>query len=61
MAVVSKGFGDVHEAECQNLKEGLSGLDTSNLVGHLAAWNYFQSAESDLNEEFVQEWKSVMG
>ena len=30
-------------------EEELSGLDTSNLVGHLAAWNYFQSAESEAN------------
>ncbi|WP_435139547.1 urea ABC transporter substrate-binding protein [Pseudopelagicola sp. nBUS_19] len=42
-------------------EEELSGLDTSNLVGHLAAWNYFQSAESDLNDEFIAAWKSRMG
>lgn len=42
-------------------EEELSGLDTSNLVGHLAAWNYFQSAESDLNDEFVAKWKARMG
>ncbi len=42
-------------------EEELSGLDTSNLVGHLAAWNYFQSAESDLNDEFVAKWKDRMG
>tara|TARA_B100001173_G_scaffold209244_1_gene180516 strand:- start:152 stop:1525 length:1374 start_codon:yes stop_codon:yes gene_type:complete len=42
-------------------EEELSGLDTTNLVGHLAAWNYFQSAESDANEEFVKEWKAAMG
>ena len=42
-------------------EEELSGLDTSNLVGHLAAWNYFQSAESDANEEFVAAWKERMG
>ena len=42
-------------------EEELSGLDTSNLVGHLAAWNYFQSAESDINEEWVAGWKSKMG
>jgi urea transport system substrate-binding protein len=28
-------------------EEELSGLDTSNLVGHLAAWNYFQSADTE--------------
>ncbi|MEM5467443.1 urea ABC transporter substrate-binding protein [Celeribacter marinus] len=42
-------------------EEELSGLDTSNLVGHLAAWNYFQSAESDLNSEWVASWKERMG
>ena len=39
----------------------MSGLDTSNLVGHLAAWNYFQSAESDANTEFIKAWKKAMG
>ena len=42
-------------------EEELSGLDTKNLVGHLAAWNYFQSAESDLNTAFIKNWKSTMG
>ena len=42
-------------------EEELSGLDTSNLVGHLAAWNYFQSAESDINSEFIKAWKTRMG
>ncbi len=42
-------------------EEELSGLDTTNLVGHLAAWNYFESAESDVNEEFVAKWKERMG
>ena len=39
----------------------MSGLDTTNLVGNLAAWNYFQSAESDLNTAFIKSWKSKMG
>ncbi len=42
-------------------EEELSGLDTSNLVGHLAAWNYFQSAESPENEAFITDWKARMG
>lgn len=42
-------------------EEELSGLDTSNLVGHLAAWNYFQSAESDANTAFIKAWKARMG
>jgi len=42
-------------------EEELSGLDTTNLVGHLAAWNYFQSAESPVNAEFIKEWKAFAG
>ncbi|MDK3074793.1 urea ABC transporter substrate-binding protein [Sedimentitalea sp. JM2-8] len=42
-------------------EEELSGLDTTNLVGHLAAWNYFQSADSDLNDEFIAQWKAFAG
>lgn len=42
-------------------EEELSGLDTSNLVGHLAAWNYFQSAETDINEDWISAWKAKMG
>ncbi|OUS36559.1 urea ABC transporter substrate-binding protein [Rhodobacterales bacterium 56_14_T64] len=42
-------------------EEELSGLDTSNLVGHLAAWNYFQSADTEVNEAFVAKWKETMG
>ena len=42
-------------------EEELSGLDTSNLVGHLAAWNYFQSADTPANEEWVAAWKERMG
>jgi len=37
-------------------EEELSGLDTKPLVGHLAAWNYFMSVESDSNEEFIDAW-----
>lgn len=37
-------------------EEELSGLDTKPLVGHLAAWNYFMSVESDTNEEFIEAW-----
>ncbi len=37
-------------------EEELSGLDTKPLVGHLAAWNYFMSVESDENEEFISQW-----
>ncbi|WOG28669.1 urea ABC transporter substrate-binding protein [Endozoicomonas sp. 8E] len=39
-------------------EEELSGIDTAPLVGHLAAWNYFMSAESDINDEFIETWQT---
>jgi len=42
-------------------EEELSGFDTSPLVGHLAAWNYFQSVESDENTKFIKAWKKYIG
>ena len=42
-------------------EEELSGMDTSPLVGHLAAWNYFQSVESDENDAFIAQWKAYIG
>ena len=42
-------------------EEELSGLDTSNLVGHLAAWNYFQSAGTEANNEFISQWQTFAG
>ncbi|MCU0910255.1 MAG: urea ABC transporter substrate-binding protein [Rhodobacteraceae bacterium] len=42
-------------------EEELSGLDTSNLVGHLAAWNYFMSADTPANAEFIAAWHAFIG
>ncbi|WP_299646611.1 urea ABC transporter substrate-binding protein [uncultured Jannaschia sp.] len=42
-------------------EEELSGLDTSNLEGHLAAWNYFMSADTAENEEFIAGWHAFIG
>ena len=39
-------------------EEELRGIDTKPLVGHLAAWNYFQSVENPVNTEFVAKWKA---
>jgi urea transport system substrate-binding protein len=39
-------------------EEELSGLDTKPLVGHLAAWNYFQSVKTPLNTEWIAKWKA---
>ena len=37
-------------------EEELSGLDTKNLVGHLAAWNYFESVDTPENKSFITAW-----
>ena len=37
-------------------EEELRGVDTKPLVGHLAAWNYFQSIKNPANTEFIKKW-----
>src|SRR5579862_4872190 len=37
-------------------EEELAGLDTKPLVGHLAAWNYFESIKTPENAKFIKEW-----
>jgi urea transport system substrate-binding protein len=37
-------------------EEELSGMDTKPLVGHLAAWNYFESVDTPANKAFIDEW-----
>jgi urea transport system substrate-binding protein len=41
-------------------EEELAGLDTAPLVGHLAAWNYFQSVDTEENAEFIAAWKAYI-
>ncbi len=41
-------------------EEELAGIDTKNLVGHLAAWNYFQSVKSPVNDAFIKQWKTFI-
>ncbi|WP_442581427.1 urea ABC transporter substrate-binding protein [Mesorhizobium sp. ASY16-5R] len=38
-------------------EEELAGLDTAPLVGHLTAWNYFQSVDTPENADFIAKWK----
>ncbi|MBW3096221.1 urea ABC transporter substrate-binding protein [Pseudohoeflea sp. DP4N28-3] len=42
-------------------EEELAGIDTGPLVGHLAAWNYFQSVETEANASFIEEWHAFTG
>nr|WP_247882663.1 urea ABC transporter substrate-binding protein [Azospirillum sp. TSA2s] len=39
-------------------EEELAGIDTKPLLGHLAAWNYFQSVETPANSDFIKAWKT---
>ena len=41
-------------------EEELSGIDTKPLVGHLAAWNYFESVKSPVNDTFIKAWKTYI-
>lgn len=49
--VVSFSIG---EAEIQE-------MDISDIVGHYAAWNYFQSVETSANKRFVEKYQSRYG
>ncbi|WP_162787105.1 urea ABC transporter substrate-binding protein [Notoacmeibacter marinus] len=42
-------------------EEELAGIDTGPLVGHLAAWNYFQSVENEDNAKFIEQWHAFTG
>lgn len=37
-------------------EEELAGMDTKPLVGHLAAWNYFESVDTPANKAFIKQW-----
>ena len=39
-------------------EEELAGMDTKPLVGHLTAWNYFESIETPENKAFIDRWKA---
>jgi urea transport system substrate-binding protein len=39
-------------------EEELRGVDTKPLIGHLAAWNYFESVKNPTNADFVKKWKA---
>jgi urea transport system substrate-binding protein len=42
-------------------EEELAGLDTKPLVGHLAAWNYFESIKTPANLAFIKKWHEFIG
>jgi urea transport system substrate-binding protein len=42
-------------------EEELAGLDAKPLVGHLAAWNYFESIKTPANLAFIKKWHEFIG
>lgn len=42
-------------------EEELSGMDTTPLVGHLSAWNYFMSVDTPENAAFIKKWHAFIG
>jgi branched-chain amino acid transport system substrate-binding protein/urea transport system substrate-binding protein len=42
-------------------EEELAGIDTKNLVGHLAAWAYFESVKTPENRAFIKAWRTHIG
>ena len=41
-------------------EEELAGLDAKPLVGHLAAWNYFESVDTPINKKFIKDWHAFI-
>src|SRR4051812_13178237 len=41
-------------------EEELAGIDTKPLVGHLAAWNYFESVDTPENKAFIDAWHTFI-
>src|SRR4029077_1027289 len=41
-------------------EEELAGVDTKPLVGHLAAWNYFESVKAPANTAFINQWHAYI-
>src|ERR1700733_11922383 len=39
-------------------EEELAGVDTKPLLGHLAAWNYFESVDNPDNKKFIKDWQA---
>jgi len=49
---------DIPVVAFSSAKKSFAGLDTKPLLGHLAAWNYFQSIKSPINDGFIKNWQT---
>jgi branched-chain amino acid transport system substrate-binding protein/urea transport system substrate-binding protein len=41
-------------------EEELAGIDTRPLVGHMAAWSYFESVDTPENAAFIAKWRAYI-
>lgn len=41
-------------------EEELANMDVSKLIGHFAAWNYFQSIDTQENQIFIEHWHNFI-
>ncbi|MGM8850216.1 urea ABC transporter substrate-binding protein [Salinicola halophyticus] len=53
--------GDIPVVAFSVGEQELTGIDTAPLVGHMAAWNYFMSVDSDANYDFIDDWVAYTG
>ncbi len=42
-------------------EEEIRGIGAENMIGHYAVWNYYQTTETQENQEFVKKYKSKYG
>jgi urea transport system substrate-binding protein len=42
-------------------EEEITGIGAENMLGHLVAWNYFQTTDTPENAKFVQDYKAKYG
>jgi urea transport system substrate-binding protein len=42
-------------------EEEITGIGADNMLGHLVAWNYFQTTDTPENAKFVQDFKAKYG
>ena len=42
-------------------EEEITGIGADNMLGHLVAWNYFQTTETPENDKFVKAFKAKYG
>ena len=60
---VDAGFSpdDIQTMSVSVAEEEVRGIGVENILGHLVAWNYYQTVEGDVNATFVEAYKTAYG